>query len=255
MIDMKFLAEGRPTLTCMIQARMPERMYELIKKGIDSGTDAFGLQLEVLERKYHTPEIYRNIFKAMGNKPCYVTNYNYNMNDGISDEELAEELVTVAKCGGTLIDIMGDIFDRQPDQITYNETAINKQKALIKKIHSIGKETLISSHTYRFMEYEDVFKILSAHKSRGADVAKIVTAANSEQELKTNFEITAKLSKELGMPYLFLCVGDYCKKHRKIAPLISNDMFLCVAEHDEFSTPAQPLLKDAKEILNLIYQF
>ncbi len=253
MINMKFLVEGRPTLTCMIQARTPERVFELIKKGIDNGTDAFGLQLEVLERQYHTPEIYQKMFKAMGDRPCYVTNYNYNMNDGISDEKLAEELIMVAECGGTLIDVMGDIFDRQPDQITYNETAIRKQKELIEKIHSLGKKVLISTHTYRFMKYDEVFKIVDAQKQRGADIAKIVTAANNEDELKTNFETSLKLSKELGIPCLFLCVGETCKKHRILAPFISNDMFLCVAEHDEFSTDAQPLLSEAKKIIEMVW--
>lgn len=249
---MNFLVGERPTLTCMIQARTPERIFELIEKGISGGADAFGLQLEQLERQYHTKEIYCELFKAMGDKPCYVTNYSIAMNKGITYEELADELVTVAECGGALIDIFGDIFDRQPDQITYDDDAVKKQEELIEKIHYIGKEVLISTHTYRFMEYDDVFKILSAHKKRGADVAKIVTAANSEYELKTNFEITSELSKKLGIPYLFLCGGSYCSKHRRIAPLISDDMFLCVAEYDELSTPAQPLLRDAKKIIELI---
>ncbi len=245
---MSFLIKNRPTLTCMVQARTPERVFELIEKGLKRGTDAFGLQIEQLERKYHTREVFTEIFKAMGDKPCYVTNYNYITNEGLSDEELAEKSVMVAECGGALIDVMGDMFDRQPDQITYNEEAIKKQTALIERIHKLGKKVLISTHTYNFLEYEEAFKILSAQKSRGADVAKLVTAANTELELKTNFETTSRLSKELGIPYLFLCVGDMCAKHRKIAPFISNDMFLCVAEHDEFSTPVQPLLKDAKEI-------
>ncbi len=249
---MNFLIESRPTLTCMIQARTPERIFKLIEKGLKGGTDAFGLQLEQLERQYHTEETFRKIFDAMGDKPCYVTNYNYTANEGICDEALAEELITVARCGGALIDIMGDMFDRQPDQITYNEYAIAKQKELIEKIHSLGKEVLISTHTYRFTEYDDAFKILSSQKERGADVAKLVNAANTEEELKTAFEITSKLSKELELPYLFLCVGDKCEKHRRIAPFISNDMFLCVAEHDELSTPAQVLLSKAREILSVL---
>ncbi len=249
---MSFLVKERPTLTCMIQARTPERVFELIKKGIEGGTDAFGLQLEQLERQYHTKDVYREIFAKMGDKPCYVTNYGLALNQGISDEKLAEELIEVAACGGGLIDVFGDMFSRAPDQITYDSEAVKQQMALIDRIHKLGKEVLISTHTYRFMEYEDVFKILSAHKSRGADICKIVTAANSETELRKNFEISSKLSLGLGVPFLFLCGGDYSKKHRRIAPFISNDMFLCVAEHDNLSTPAQPILFEAKEILNLM---
>ena len=81
----------------------------------------------------------------------------------------------------------------------------------------------------------------------------IVAAANTEKELYDNFEITARLKKELEKPFLFLCAGEYCKKHRLMAPIITNDIYLCVAEQDEFSTPAQPLLKTAKQLVDLIY--
>ncbi len=91
----KFLIENRPTLTCMIQAKTPDRIFELIDKGIAGGTDAFGVQLEVLERKYRTAEFYCEIFARMGDRPCYITNYNYSENEGISDDDLAEELLLV----------------------------------------------------------------------------------------------------------------------------------------------------------------
>ena len=47
-----FLIENKPTVTMMIQARTPERVLELIKKGNDGGADRFGLQLEKLEQTY-----------------------------------------------------------------------------------------------------------------------------------------------------------------------------------------------------------
>ena len=35
---------------------------------------------------------------------------------------------------------------------------------------------------------------------------------------------------------------------RKIGGELGSCMYLCVCEHDEFSTPAQPLLKNVKAI-------
>lgn len=52
----KFLVKGRPTLTVMIQAKTPERVSELIKRGLDGGADAFAIQVDQLERKYRTEE-------------------------------------------------------------------------------------------------------------------------------------------------------------------------------------------------------
>ena len=43
----------------MIQARTPERVSELIKKGLDGGTDAFAIQIDQLEREYRTESCYR----------------------------------------------------------------------------------------------------------------------------------------------------------------------------------------------------
>ena len=59
-----------------------------------------------------------------------------------SDEELAEELVELAKCGADLCDVMGDYFDRQPDEVAVDETAINKQMKLINRIHEKGQRCL-----------------------------------------------------------------------------------------------------------------
>lgn len=171
----------------------------------------------------------------------------------MSDEELAEELLALARCGAALIDVMGDFYCPSKDEIAINPEADAKQCALINKIHSYGAEVLMSSHTYRFLNLDEVLKTAKIQSDRGADIIKIVTAANTEKELYDNFEITVRLKKELEKPFLFLCVGEHCKKHRLMAPIITNDIYLCVAEHDEFSTPAQPLLKNAKLIIDNIY--
>ncbi len=237
----------------MIQARTPERIYELIRKGIDCGANAFGLQFEQLERKYHTPKNFKEIFSRMNGLPAYVTNYRYVMNEGMTDKELAEELLTVAECGGELIDIMGDMFCPTPDQITYDEKATLAQEELIIQLHEMNKRVLISSHTYRYLPYGEIYGIAKAQKNRGADVAKIVTAATTETELYSNFEISAKLKQEFDGEFLFLCVGEHSYKHRRISPMITGGMWLCVAEHDELSTPAQPLLSEAIQIMKNIY--
>lgn len=247
-----FLINGRPTITCMIQARTPERASELIKEGIDGGADAFGLQLEQLERQYHNKEVYDELQKQMGDKPCYVTNYAYGTNQGISYDVLASELIAIAECGAKLIDISGDMFCASENQITYDDTAIEKQKVLIDKLHAIGTEVLISSHTYKYMTYEKVSSIARTQFDRGADLAKIVTAANTDSELQDAMQTTLKLMNDFAKPCLYLCVGDRSFKHRRIAPFLCNGIFLCVAEYDELATKAQPLLHDAKKLVNTL---
>jgi 3-dehydroquinate dehydratase len=86
------------------------------------------------------------------------------------------------------------------------------------------------------------------HKKRGADISKIVTAATTMEEQIENLRIVNMLKKELDIPFLFLSGGPYCTIARRLGGAIGNCMTLCVYEHDEFSTKAQPLLKDMKLI-------
>ena len=237
----------------MIQARTPKRVNELIKKGIADGADAFAIQIDQLEKEYRTQDIYKKFLSEMSGKPLYATNYRTNLNVGKSDEELAADILFSAKCGINLIDVMGDLFCPSKNEIALTPEADKKQRELIKQIHSYGSNVLMSSHTYCYLPPDEVLKIAKLQEERGADIIKIVTAAETEEELYTNFEITARLKRELSKPFLFLCVGKYCKKHRLVAPLMTNGMFLCVVEHDEFSTQAQPLLTEAKQIVNSVF--
>ncbi len=244
-----FLVDGRPTLTVMCQAKTPERIKELIKKGLEGGADAFGIQLEQLERQYHTKEVYTDLFNAMGGKPAYVTNYRYHQNEGISDEALMEELLEISAMGLTLIDVPGDTFCKTEFELTRDVEAIEKQKDLIAKIHNNGSQVLMSSHIFKFLEYRDVLEVALSHKGRNVDVSKIVTGADNDYELNCNFVTTARLKNDLGLPFLFLCGGSNCQLHRRVAPVIANGMYLCVAEHDDLSTPTQPLLSEAAKIV------
>ncbi len=240
----------KPILTVMLQAKTPERIIELAKKGLCGGADAFGLQLEVLERQYHNKETYKKIFAELGGFPVYVTNYRGHENVGLGDDELYRELLDVAECGGDIFDIMGDAFCQSPMQITYDTEAIEKQNILAEKLHFLGKRVLISTHTWCFLPYEEVKNILCAQRDRGADICKIVTMASDEGELDANFETSIMLKREFDREFLFLCGGEACHRHRRLAPLMVGGMFLCVVEHDELATPFQPLLEDAKLFVN-----
>ena len=234
----------------MVPAPTPERIKELIQKGVEGGADAFGIQIGQLEKRYRTAENLKDIVKAAQGRPMYVTNYRTHLNEGMTDEELEKAILFSAECGCSLIDVMGDLYCPSQDEIAPDEEAGRRQKELIRRIHSLGAEVLMSSHTHRYLPPDEVIKIAKIQEERGADIIKIVTMADSEEEQNSNFEITARLNREISKPVLFLCGGSYCKRHRLVAPLITNGIFLCVAEQDEFTTPMQPLLSDAKEMVH-----
>lgn len=244
-----FLQKNRPTLTAMLKSGTTEGILGEIEAMLGQGTDAFGFQIEQMKPEERRAENYKKIFSAMRGKPAYVTNYIRGNSVPHTDEELTEELYVAVECGAKLIDVRCDLFDRQPDEYTFNETAIARQKKIIEKLHAMGAEVLMSTHIFHFVPSEEVLKIALSQQERGVDIVKIVTMANSEEELMDNLKTTVTLKEKLSVPSLFLCNGTHCKKHRILGPVLGSDMFLAV--ENSRTEDNQPTLKRAKEILTL----
>ena len=243
----KFLNQDKPMLTVMLQCKTPELAISRIRNANGLGADAYGLQIESLSAEYHNETTYKKLFSEMGGRPCYVTNYRSCSNAGKTDEELAEGLLELADCGATLLDIMGDYYNKTPGELTTDPEAIKKQMELISKLHDKGAEVLMSSHIQKFTPAERVLEVALAQKSRGADIIKIVTGASTMEEQIENLRITDLLKRELGAPFLFLS-GGVNTLHRRLGIKLGCCMALCVYEHDHMSTPAQPLLSIIKKV-------
>ncbi len=243
-----FLGQNRPLITGMVLNDTPDGMRYRIKNSTYAGADALGIQLCRLKKEYKTDENLKAVFSACGGRPIYVTNYRGSQNEGMTDEECMDGIKQAIRCGATLADIMGDTFDPSPMEITYNAAAIEKQKKLINEIHEMGGQVLMSSHIYTFTPAEKVLEIALEHQKRGADIAKIVAGANSDEELIENLRITTLLKKELNIPFLFLSSGTHTKLHRMIGPQLGCFTYLAVFEHDENAVPTQPTIAAAKAV-------
>jgi 3-dehydroquinate dehydratase type I len=242
-----FFNRDKAVLTVMVQADNPCRIKELMDKSAPEGAEAYGIQLEQLESRFKSADTYKELFAYAKEKPLYVTNYRYAENDGKTDRRLAEELLEIADCGADLCDMMGDYFDRQPGEMTYDDEAVKKQKALIDSLHSKGSKVLMSSHVLKFTPADEVLKIALAHQSRGADICKIVVGADTKEQEIENLRIINMLKEKLEIPFLFLSGGE-CRIMRRIGGEMGCCMYLCVYEHDSLSTQTQPLLKKIKQI-------
>lgn len=248
--NMKSFINNSALLTVMIQAPNPDIVIERINSSLIKGAEAYGLQLEVLDKEYRNVKTYNKIFDAMGDKPVYITNYRKGSNEGKTDDELAKELLEIVDCGATLIDVMGDYFHIDENELTMDEEAVNKQIKLIEELHKKGAEVIMSSHVYKFLPLEKVLEIAYEQQRRGADIVKIVTGALTMEEQIENLRITTVLKEKLEKPFLFLSF-DNSFIHRRLGIMLGCCMGLCVDVHDEWSTPAQPLLEDFKKIRDL----
>lgn len=236
----------------MVQAGTPERIKELIDLSLPEGAETFGMQFCRMKAEYRNRQTYKELFEYAKGKPVYVTNYrNHGSNANKGDDELAAELVELAECGATLCDVMADYFDACDGEFTTNEDAIKKQMKLIDELHKRGAEVVMSSHVLKFTPAERVLQIALDHQRRGADICKIVTGAENAAQQIENLRIITLLKENLKIPFLFLSGGE---SHvlRRLGGTFGNCMTLCVYEHDELSTKAQPLLRDMKNIRALM---
>ena len=242
-----FLNSGRPLITPLLASAEKEPLLREIADCLAQGADAFGLQMERLPNDLRGEKSMKAFFAAMGDKPIYVTCYKRGDVLDESEDDRAETILNALKWGATLADVRGDLFDPREGEMTYDEIAVEKQKELIKRIHAMGKEALISSHVIyggklRFLPKEEVLSIALEQQSRGADIAKIVTNADTEAELLENFEAITLLKKKVGVPVLFLCGGKVCRRHRFGGGLIYEPIvFVRERSHCPEGSPQPPV--------------
>lgn len=249
MAKVTFLNHSRPLLTAMIQQPTPDDCITGIRNAAFDGADAYGIQLCDIRREFRREEVYRRIFQYTGDKPIYITNYRSKESLHLTDEERLEDQLLALQSGATMCDIMGDQFDPAPYELTKDPSAVKKQKEWIDRIHGMGGEVLMSSHIYEFLPQQRVLDIVKRQEERGADIAKIVTYVNSEDELLQNFHTMLKMKEELSIPFLFLANGPYCKLQRIIGPAFGSVMVLCVHHYENHTSKEQPILRSARDVL------
>ena len=243
-----FLNMNTPFITEMVQVKAAKLAEYKIQNAVADGATAIGLQINFLERQYRTEGILTSIFDKAENKPIYITNYRDKESDGMTDDELMNELLVGLKCGATLVDVMGDTFDPSPEELTTNEKAIARQMKFIDEVHKKGGEVLMSSHIKEFRSAERVLEVALEQQRRGADIVKIVTGAETQEEEIENLDICRLLKQELKVPFLFLSGGKYTYLHRTIGPALGVCMWLCFSEYDETTYAGPPLLSNVLKI-------
>ena len=160
-----------------------------------------------------------------------------------------EDLITLPGVGRKTANlIMGDVYGKTQDQLSFEPEVIEKQKALIDMIHEMGGKVLMSTHLSRFFEEDELMEYAHAQRARGADLVKIVTKADTPEQEAANLMITYRLKRELDCPFLFLSGGTYTRLIRQIGPALGCCMYLCVQRYHPVTAKAQPRLRSVKAI-------
>lgn len=225
-----FLNAPKTPIVAMVMEETPDKIITKARKAIIDGADCIGIQIECIERTYRTEEHYQKIFEACAGKPLYLTSYRDRSNEGMTDEQCIDELLfasTIAKqYSNVLCDVMGDTYCASQYQITKDERALQKQKALVDHIHEMGCEVLISSHFQAFLPAEIVIDCAKGQAERGADIIKMISVAENEVQLVENLRILRELSNAIRKPYIFLASGHFCQFIREMSGVLGNCMYL-----------------------------
>ncbi|MBQ0101331.1 MAG: type I 3-dehydroquinate dehydratase, partial [Firmicutes bacterium] len=195
-----FFGHNHPLITALLQSKNKEGLLSEISLCLQEGADAIGLQLETLPASMRGEAVLSELFGAAGDVPIYVTCYECDDLVAEDDDARAATLLRALYCGATMADIRCDMFCLSPYEMTDDPIAVGKQMALADEIHAMNKEVLFSCHVrngrfFRFLTSEEVIALANEQKKRGADMAKIVTRADTDNELSGNFESIIRLRK------------------------------------------------------------
>lgn len=249
---MAFTDNKKPMLVSMVTETEIKSALAYIANSIYGGADALGFGLGFLKKEYRNEEDLDRIFSACVGKPVYLYSYPEVESTAFSHEECADYLVFAAKCaakyGVVLCDIMCDMFGKVPSGFSDDEAVIKKQMQLADKIHELGCEVLYSVHHIEFLGEKEIIRQAREQVRRGADVVKIVTKANTREELISNIDIITKIKEEIDVPLLYLSSGKYSYTVRQVGIAFGVDICLCVEHYNELTNKIQPSLKASKAI-------
>jgi len=213
------------------------------------GADAAALELQRLPLEQRTEDNFRAVMNAV-RLPFMFIDYRSDNFLGADDEARQKYLLLAAKCGAEVIDVMGDLYDPAPMELTHNPDAIARQKSLIEEIHSLGAKALMSSHLVTTeRSAEQVLEHLREQSSRGADILKIVVGMDTEAAMLEGVRTLLLLHKELDKPFVFLGGGRYGRFIRYIGPQLGAAIEFAVHDYLPMQSYNQPSIRSFRGVI------
>ena len=213
------------------------------------GADAVALELQRLPLEQRTEENFRSVMKSV-QLPFMFIDYRSDIFLGEDDEARQKCLLLAAECGAEVIDVMGDLYDPAPMELTSNPVAISKQKELIEQIHGLGAKVIMSSHlTTTERSAEQVLEHLQEQSSRGADILKIVVGIDTEAAMLEGVRTMLLLHKGLDKPFVFLGAGRYGRFIRYIGPQLGVAIEFAVHDYLPTQSYNQPSIRSFKGVM------
>ncbi|MBR5739498.1 MAG: type I 3-dehydroquinate dehydratase [Lachnospiraceae bacterium] len=255
-----------PVLAGIVREKTPGAAKAAIRNCFIDGAGMIDLHLSCFENA--DEEALKTVFRS---SPLPVMALHYNAAKdghqlGVSEEERTECLLRAARAGASAVDMQGYTFDLpsktgffgddslsftkgRPNEVVMDPKVIDRQLEFMEKVRQAGAEVLISCHTGIPMDRHQVVDLALFLEKRRPDVLKIVTTADTEEELLECFHTMRLLKKEVETPVAFHASEKAGRLSRIINPFLGGHLVFCVDRYEEGSVLAQPDLKTAKSVL------
>lgn len=252
-MKVSFLNQPFPIVTAIMGGQTPAELIAESRNAEFDGARGIVIDLADFKPGFRVRDAFKSVVDAV-NLPFMFYFYRNDRHQNLDDDARQKVLLAAAEAGASIIDVMGDLYDPSPLELTHNPDAIDKQKRLIDAIHAKGADVVMSSHmptTPR--SAEQVLEHLFAQKSRGADVMKIVTGVDTEDELAEAFRTTMILKRELGAPFIHLCNGKFSRPHRFMGPALGVSISFAVTRYEPHYGMHQPTIRSMKTVLENLH--
>lgn len=242
-----------PAIIGVVRERTIDAAIEKIKVYEKKQATVIDLHLSCLDDEYKNEKQIKRVVEVSA-LPILALNYNQRYDRSeyeTTEEERVRLLMCAVRAGVSAIDMQGYTFDlaskrqfngenkfsftyNNPFEIITDKSIIEKQKNLIKEVHSYGKEVVLSTHPYIPMDCQQVIDLVYFLAERDPDVIKIVTRCLDKKQLLEAFKTMVELEKlNLRQKISFHCCDALGKITRLVNPLLGSFMCFCSADQGE----------------------
>lgn len=263
-----FVHQKKPFIVCVLRGKSMMSDVATIMNGEHDGADAFDLHINWLPEADRSPENLRRIF-ASTRLPMLALYYReptpYSNPAPGEEERLAYQLRAI-ECGAAGIDIQADLYDPDPksslagssygfaklnpNEVTLNPQAVEKQIKFIDRVHSMGAEVLLSAHVGVRLSCDEGVELALELERRGPDIIKIVSPCEGDDQIIEILKTIVELKKRLHTPFVYIGGGADSALTRTVGAMFGNALVFANQRYEENSTLLQPLVGQVRTILD-----